>query len=61
MEKSLSKETLENDCSQTVEERRELVNTIYSLRKELRRAKVLQDKVGAAVPVPAEALDQTGR
>ncbi|OWK61316.1 Caspase recruitment domain-containing protein 9 [Lonchura striata] len=45
LEKSLSKETLENDCSQTVEERRELVNTIYSLRKELRRAKVLQDKV----------------
>ncbi|NXW75582.1 CARD9 protein, partial [Hirundo rustica] len=43
-EKSLFKETLENDCSQTVEERRELVNTIYSLRKELRRAKVLQDK-----------------
>lgn len=53
MEKSLSKETLENDCSQTVEERRELVNTIYSLRKELHRAKVLQDKVGAAVRVPA--------
>ncbi|NWS01274.1 CARD9 protein, partial [Motacilla alba] len=44
LEKSLSKETLENDSSQTVEERRELVNTIYSLRKELRRAKVLQDK-----------------
>ncbi|KAF2982310.1 hypothetical protein EK904_004916, partial [Melospiza melodia maxima] len=44
LEKSLSKETLENECSQTVEERRELVNTIYSLRKELRRAKVLQDK-----------------
>ncbi|NXF18875.1 CARD9 protein, partial [Rhodinocichla rosea] len=44
LEKSLSKETLENDCSQTVEERRELVNTIYSLRKELRRARVLQDK-----------------
>ncbi|XP_064249271.1 caspase recruitment domain-containing protein 9 isoform X1 [Passer domesticus] len=44
LEKSLSKETLENDCSQTVAERRELVNTIYSLRKELRRAKVLQDK-----------------
>ncbi|NXM09931.1 CARD9 protein, partial [Ploceus nigricollis] len=44
LEKSLSKETLENDCSQTVEERRELMNTIYSLRKELRRAKVLQDK-----------------
>ncbi|NXB71175.1 CARD9 protein, partial [Donacobius atricapilla] len=44
LEKSLSKEVLENDCSQTVEERRELVNTIYNLRKELRRAKVLQDK-----------------
>ncbi|NWV66169.1 CARD9 protein, partial [Malurus elegans] len=44
LEKSLSKETLENDCSQILEERRELVNTIYSLRKELRRAKVLQDK-----------------
>ncbi|KAM7033925.1 caspase recruitment domain-containing protein 9 isoform 2-T2 [Acridotheres tristis] len=44
LEKSLSKETLEHDCSQTVEERRELLNTIYSLRKELRRAKVLQDK-----------------
>ncbi|NXR52322.1 CARD9 protein, partial [Hippolais icterina] len=44
LEKSLSKETLENECSQTVEERRELVNTIYNLRKELRRAKVLQDK-----------------
>ncbi|NXQ66707.1 CARD9 protein, partial [Quiscalus mexicanus] len=44
LEKSLSKETLENDCSQTVEERRELMNTIYSLRKELHRAKVLQDK-----------------
>ncbi|NWU39104.1 CARD9 protein, partial [Hylia prasina] len=44
LEKSFSKETLENDCSQTVEERRQLVNTIYSLRKELHRAKVLQDK-----------------
>lgn len=55
MEKSFSKETLENDCSQTVAERRELVNTIYSLRKELRRAKVLQEKVGAAVQVPAES------
>ncbi|NXM54755.1 CARD9 protein, partial [Illadopsis cleaveri] len=44
LEKSFSKETLENDCSQTVEERRELVNTIYNLRKELRRAKVLQEK-----------------
>ncbi|XP_032933627.1 caspase recruitment domain-containing protein 9 [Catharus ustulatus] len=44
LEKNLSKKTVENDCSQTVEERRELLNTIYSLRKELRRAKVLQDK-----------------
>ncbi|KFQ34977.1 Caspase recruitment domain-containing protein 9 [Mesitornis unicolor] len=44
LEKSLSKETLENDCSQMLEERRELMNTIYSLRKELRRAEVLQDK-----------------
>ncbi|XP_071430362.1 caspase recruitment domain-containing protein 9 isoform X2 [Pithys albifrons albifrons] len=44
LEKSLSKETLESDCRQILEERRELVNTIYSLRKELRRAKVLQDK-----------------
>ncbi|NXP02414.1 CARD9 protein, partial [Thinocorus orbignyianus] len=41
LEKSLSTETLENDCSQ----RQELMNTIYSLRKELRRAEVLQDKV----------------
>lgn len=48
LEKSLSKEALENDCSQIVEERRALVNTIYSLRKELRRAKVLQDKVGSS-------------
>ncbi|XP_054705238.1 caspase recruitment domain-containing protein 9 isoform X4 [Grus americana] len=44
LEKSLSKETLENDCSQILEERRELMNTIYSLRKELRQAEVLQDK-----------------
>ncbi|KAM6110483.1 caspase recruitment domain-containing protein 9 isoform 5-T5 [Pterocles gutturalis] len=44
LEKSLSKETLENDCSQMLEERRELMNTIYSLRKELQRAEVLQDK-----------------
>ncbi|PKU38158.1 snrna-activating protein complex subunit 4 [Limosa lapponica baueri] len=44
LEKSLSNETLENDCSQILEERRELMNTIYSLRKELRRAEVLQDK-----------------
>ncbi|KFP83014.1 Caspase recruitment domain-containing protein 9 [Acanthisitta chloris] len=44
LEKSLSKETVENDSSQLLEERRELVNTIYSLRKELRRAEVLQDK-----------------
>ncbi|XP_075295513.1 caspase recruitment domain-containing protein 9 isoform X1 [Opisthocomus hoazin] len=44
LEKSLSSETLENDCSQILEERRELMNTIYSLRKELRQAEVLQDK-----------------
>ncbi|KAM6336868.1 caspase recruitment domain-containing protein 9 isoform 3-T3 [Alca torda] len=44
LEKSLSNETLENDCSQILEERRELMNTIYSLRKELRQAEVLQDK-----------------
>ncbi|NWT90074.1 CARD9 protein, partial [Lanius ludovicianus] len=44
LEKSLSKETLENDFGQILEERRELVNTIYSLRKELHQAKVLQDK-----------------
>ncbi|XP_051492379.1 caspase recruitment domain-containing protein 9 isoform X3 [Apus apus] len=44
LEKSLSSETLENDCSQILEERRELMNTIYSLRRELRRAEVLQDK-----------------
>ncbi|KAM9256797.1 caspase recruitment domain-containing protein 9 [Cariama cristata] len=44
LEKSLSKEAVENDCSQILEERRELMNTIYSLHKELRRAEVLQDK-----------------
>ncbi|KAJ7396203.1 snRNA-activating protein complex subunit 4 isoform X1 [Pitangus sulphuratus] len=44
LEKSLSKEALEGDCRQILEERRELVNTIYSLRKELRRARALQDK-----------------
>ncbi|NXM28852.1 CARD9 protein, partial [Oxyruncus cristatus] len=44
LEKSLSKEFLEGDCRQILEERRELVNTIYSLRKELRRARALQDK-----------------
>ncbi|NXC24302.1 CARD9 protein, partial [Campylorhamphus procurvoides] len=44
LEKSLSKETPESDCRQILEERQELMNTIYSLRKELRRAKVLQDK-----------------
>ncbi|KFP91819.1 Caspase recruitment domain-containing protein 9 [Apaloderma vittatum] len=43
LEKTLSSETLENDCSQILE-RRELMNTIYNLRKELRRAEVLQDK-----------------
>lgn len=54
LEKSLSSETLENDCSQILEERRELMNTIYSLRKELRRAEVLQDKVRDALQIPAE-------
>ncbi|NXX75420.1 CARD9 protein, partial [Urocolius indicus] len=44
LEKSLSSETVEKDYSQILEERRELVDTIYSLRKELRRAEVLQDK-----------------
>ncbi|NXU83217.1 CARD9 protein, partial [Xiphorhynchus elegans] len=44
LEKSLSKESPESDCRQVLEERQELMNTIYSLRKELRRAKVLQDK-----------------
>ncbi|XP_074702499.1 caspase recruitment domain-containing protein 9 isoform X2 [Strix aluco] len=44
LEKSLSNETLENDCSQILEERQELMNTIYSLRKELRQAEVLHDK-----------------
>lgn len=54
LEKSLSSETLEKDCSQLLEERRELMNTIYSLRKEVRRAEALQDRVCAAVQVPAE-------
>lgn len=49
LEKSLSSETLEKDCSQLLEERRELMNTIYSLRKELRRAEALQDRVCAVV------------
>ncbi|XP_062446800.1 caspase recruitment domain-containing protein 9 isoform X3 [Rhea pennata] len=44
LENSLSKEPLENDCSQVLEKHQELINTIYSLRKELRQAKVLQDK-----------------
>ncbi|XP_050570433.1 caspase recruitment domain-containing protein 9 isoform X6 [Cygnus atratus] len=43
LEKSLSNETLENDCSQILE-RRKLMNTVYNLRRELRRAEVLQDK-----------------
>ncbi|XP_074780044.1 caspase recruitment domain-containing protein 9 isoform X2 [Athene noctua] len=43
LEKSLSSKTLENDCSQILE-RQELMNTIYSLRKELRQAEVLRDK-----------------
>ncbi|XP_030317150.1 caspase recruitment domain-containing protein 9 isoform X1 [Calypte anna] len=44
LEKSLSSETMEKGCSQVLEERRELMGTICSLRKELRRAEVLQDK-----------------
>ncbi|XP_040462358.1 caspase recruitment domain-containing protein 9 isoform X4 [Falco naumanni] len=44
LENSLSKDTLENDCSQILEERRELMNTIYSLRKELRRAEYAEEK-----------------
>uniref|UniRef100_A0A493TXH8 Caspase recruitment domain family member 9 n=1 Tax=Anas platyrhynchos platyrhynchos TaxID=8840 RepID=A0A493TXH8_ANAPP len=44
LQKSLSNETLENDCSQILE-RRKLMNTVYNLRRELRRAEVLQDKV----------------
>ncbi|KFO82538.1 Caspase recruitment domain-containing protein 9 [Cuculus canorus] len=44
LKKSLSNEVLEHDCSQILEERRELMNTIYSLRKELRRAEVLRGK-----------------
>ncbi|NXL64114.1 CARD9 protein, partial [Chordeiles acutipennis] len=47
LEKSPSSETVENDCSQILEERRELMNTVYSLRKELRQAEVLQDKCAA--------------
>lgn len=54
LEKSLSNEALENDCSQILEERRELMNTIYSLRKELQRSEVLQDKVCDALQIPAE-------
>ena len=52
LEKSLSNETLENDCSQILE-RRKLMNTVYNLRRELRRAEVLQDKVSGAVQIPA--------
>ncbi|NXE46317.1 CARD9 protein, partial [Casuarius casuarius] len=44
LENHLSKEALENDCSQILGKCQELMNTIYSLRKELRQAEVLQDK-----------------
>ncbi|NXG33342.1 CARD9 protein, partial [Dromaius novaehollandiae] len=44
LENNLSKEALENDCSQILGKCQELMNTIYSLRKELRQAEVLQDK-----------------
>ncbi|NXC41848.1 CARD9 protein, partial [Penelope pileata] len=43
LEKSLSNETLQNDCSQILE-RQELMDTVYRLRKELRQAEVLQEK-----------------
>uniref|UniRef100_A0A8C6JMG6 Uncharacterized protein n=1 Tax=Melopsittacus undulatus TaxID=13146 RepID=A0A8C6JMG6_MELUD len=43
LQKSLSKEALENDCSQILEHQ-ELLNTIYSLRKELRRAEYAEEK-----------------
>ncbi|XP_021269498.1 caspase recruitment domain-containing protein 9 isoform X3 [Numida meleagris] len=43
LEKSLSHETVQNDCSQVLE-RRDLLNTVYHLRKELRQAEVLRDK-----------------
>ncbi|XP_065593391.1 caspase recruitment domain-containing protein 9 isoform X2 [Cyrtonyx montezumae] len=43
LEKSFSCETVQNECSQ-VQERRDLLNTVYHLRKELRQAEVLQDK-----------------
>ncbi|NXL84039.1 CARD9 protein, partial [Alectura lathami] len=42
-DKSFSNETLQNDCSQLLE-RRELMDTVYSLRRALRQAQVLQDK-----------------
>ncbi|XP_064379947.1 caspase recruitment domain-containing protein 9 isoform X3 [Dromaius novaehollandiae] len=44
LENNLSKEALENDCSQILGKCQELMNTIYSLRKELQQAEVLQDK-----------------
>lgn len=53
MEKSLSTKTLENGCSQMLEERQELLNTIYNLRKQLQRAEVWQDKVREAEGKPA--------
>ncbi|NWJ02143.1 CARD9 protein, partial [Crypturellus undulatus] len=44
LENSLSKEALDNDCSHILGKHQELMNTIYSLRRELRKAEVLQDK-----------------
>lgn len=52
LEKSLSCETVQKDCSQILE-RQDLLNTIYHLRKELRQAEVLRDKVCGAVQTPA--------
>uniref|UniRef100_A0A8B9TEX9 Caspase recruitment domain family member 9 n=1 Tax=Anas platyrhynchos TaxID=8839 RepID=A0A8B9TEX9_ANAPL len=43
LQKSLSNETLENDCSQILE-RRKLMNTVYNLRRELRRAEYAEEK-----------------
>ncbi|XP_042734758.1 caspase recruitment domain-containing protein 9 isoform X4 [Lagopus leucura] len=44
LEKSLSCETVQKDTASQIPERRDLLNTIYHLRKELRQAEVLRDK-----------------
>lgn len=53
LEKSLSCETVQKDTTSQIPERRDLLNTIYHLRKELRQAEVLRDKVCGAVRIPA--------